>query len=112
MQKNAKINERWDNHDWEALHQELEQHARTPGTEQRRSGVLQYGRRSPESREHADDGVEVGMQGLDKEIFLETDSSAARPFVARRGLRKMRHIEARYLWLQGEVLEKKCGCQR
>ena len=40
-------------------------------------------------------GAEIGMPGLDKEIILETDSSAAKSFVAR------------FLWLQFEVLEKK-----
>jgi len=51
-------------------------------------------------------GAEIGMPELDKEITLETDSSAAKSFAARRGLGKMRHMEARYLWLQGEVLKK------
>ena len=36
-----------------------------------------------------------------------TDSSAAKSFVARRGLGKMRHIEVRNLWLQQEVAEGK-----
>ena len=36
-----------------------------------------------------------------------TDSSAAKSFVSRRGLGKMRHIEIRHLWLQKEVLEGK-----
>ena len=51
-------------------------------------------------------GAEIGMPELDKEITLETDSSAAKSFAARRGLGKMRHMEAPYLWLQGEVLNK------
>ena len=34
---------------------------------------------------------------------LLTDSSAARSFVSRRGLGKMRHLEIRDLWLQREV---------
>jgi hypothetical protein len=46
------------------------------------------------------------MPEPDKEITLETDSSAAKSFAARRGLGKMRHMDARYLWLQGEVLKK------
>ena len=32
-----------------------------------------------------------------------TDSSAARSFVSKRGLGKMRHVELRNLWLQREV---------
>ena len=52
-------------------------------------------------------GAEIGMPEIDKEIILETDSSAAKSFVSRRGLGKMRHMEARFLWLQGEVLKKK-----
>jgi hypothetical protein len=51
-------------------------------------------------------GSEIGMPGLSEEISLWTDSSAAKSFASRRGLGKMRHMEARYLWLQGEVLKK------
>jgi hypothetical protein len=51
-------------------------------------------------------GAEIGMIGLDKEITLWTDSSAAKSFAARRGLGKMRHMEVRYLWLQSEVLKQ------
>ena len=51
-------------------------------------------------------GREIGMSGLQEAIILETDSSAAKSFAARRGLGKMRHMEARHLWLQGEVLKK------
>ena len=36
-------------------------------------------------------------------IKLGTDSSAAKSFVSRRGLGKMRHLEIRDLWLQAEV---------
>ena len=36
-----------------------------------------------------------------------TDSSAAKSFVSRRGLGKMRHLELRDLWLQREVGEGK-----
>ena len=38
-------------------------------------------------------------------INLWTDSTAAKSFVSRRGLGKMRHIEIRDLWLQREVGE-------
>jgi hypothetical protein len=36
-------------------------------------------------------------------INLHTDSTAAKSFVSRRGLGKMRHIEIKELWLQREV---------
>ena len=48
---------------------------------------------------------EMGFKGLSNVIHLGTDSSAAKSFVSRRGLGKMRHIEIRDLWLQKEVLE-------
>ena len=50
---------------------------------------------------------ELGLQGLSNVVHLGTDSSAAKSFVSRRGLGKMRHIEIRDLWLQKEVLEGK-----
>ena len=50
---------------------------------------------------------ELGFVGLSNVIHLGTDSSAAKSFVSRRGLGKMRHIEIRDLWLQKEVLEGK-----
>ena len=36
-------------------------------------------------------------------IVVKTDSEAAKSFVSRRGLGRMRHIEVRELWLQEEV---------
>ena len=42
-----------------------------------------------------------------KGVSIGTDSSAAKSFVSRRGLGKMRHIEIRVLWMQKEVLEGK-----
>ena len=50
---------------------------------------------------------ELGFRGMCSVIKLETDSKAAKEFVARRGLGKMRHIEVRELWLQKEVSEGK-----
>ena len=44
-------------------------------------------------------GVRLGEGGL----VLKTDSEAAKSFVSRRGLGRMRHIEVRELWLQEEV---------
>lgn len=40
-------------------------------------------------------------------VHLGTDSSAAKSFVSRRGLGKMRHLEIRDLWLQKEVADGK-----
>ena len=47
---------------------------------------------------------EMGMQARLAQIVLGTDSAAAKSFVCRRGLGRMRHIEIRDLWLQKEVL--------
>ena len=46
---------------------------------------------------------ELGFRSLRNVIKLGTDSSAAKSFVSRRGLGKMRHLEIRDLWLQAEV---------
>jgi hypothetical protein len=43
--------------------------------------------------------------GLDVQVEVLSDSSAARGHVARRGLGKMRHIQTRYLWVQERVGE-------
>ena len=48
---------------------------------------------------------ELGFDGLSTVLRLGTDSSAAKSFVCRRGLGKMRHVEIRDLWLQKEVAE-------
>ena len=48
---------------------------------------------------------EVGFGELSNVVKLGTDSSAAKSFVNRRGLGKMRHLEIRDLWLQKEVAE-------
>ena len=47
--------------------------------------------------------VDLGFRGLENAVRLGTDSSAAKSFVNRRGLGKMRHLEIRDLWLQDEV---------
>ena len=47
--------------------------------------------------------VELGFGGLSNVVHLGTDSSAAKSFVCRRGLGRMRHLEIRDLWLQKEV---------
>eukprot|EP00973_Karenia_brevis_P026810 3699668-Karenia_brevis.AAC.1 len=50
---------------------------------------------------------ELGFGSLVNVIKLGTDSSAAKSFVCRRGLGKMRHLEIRELWLQKEVADGK-----
>ena len=46
---------------------------------------------------------ELGFRSLRNVVKLGTDSSAAKSFVNRRGLGKMRHLQIRDLWLQEEV---------
>lgn len=41
--------------------------------------------------------------GLEAQIVIESDSSAARSFASRRGLGRLRHVQTRYLWLQERV---------
>ena len=48
---------------------------------------------------------ELGFSGLSSVLRLGTDSSAAKSFVCRRGLGKMRHLQIRDLWLQKEVAD-------
>jgi hypothetical protein len=48
---------------------------------------------------------ELGWGELSVVVHLGTDSNAAKSFVNRRGLGKMRHIEIRDLWLQKEIRE-------
>ena len=47
---------------------------------------------------------EMGFSGLSNVVHLGTDSSAAKSFVSRKGLGKMRHIEIRDLWLHRRSL--------
>ena len=49
---------------------------------------------------------ELGFK-LSNVIRLGTDSSAAKSFVSRRGLGRMRHLDTRDLWLQKEAREGK-----
>ena len=48
---------------------------------------------------------ELGFTSLGNVIKLATDSAAARSFVNRRGLGRMRHLDIRDMWLQKEVLD-------
>ena len=50
---------------------------------------------------------ELGFVQLENVIRLGTDSSAAKSFVNRRGLGRMRHLDIRDMWLQQEVLAGK-----
>ena len=45
------------------------------------------------------------MEGCEGCVVLQVfvDSSAAKSFASKRGSGKMRHMEVRWLWLQGEV---------
>ena len=49
--------------------------------------------------------TELGWEELSLVVHLGTDSNAAKSFVNRRGLGKMRHLEIRDLWLQKEIRE-------
>ena len=48
---------------------------------------------------------ELGVGDLSEIVRLGTDSSAAKSFVCRKGLGRMRHLEIRDLWLQNEVAD-------
>ena len=50
---------------------------------------------------------ELGFKDLRNVVHVGTDSSAAKSFVGRRGLGRMRHLDIRDLWLQKEVGEGK-----
>ena len=50
---------------------------------------------------------ELGFRSLINVVHLSTDSSAAKSFVCRKGLGRMRHLEIRDLWLQKEVVDGK-----
>ena len=50
---------------------------------------------------------ELGFDNISNVVNLMTDSSAAKSFVCRRGLGRMRHLEVRDLWLQKEVNDGK-----
>ena len=51
--------------------------------------------------------VGVGFVDLENVVHIGTDSSAAKSFVGRQGLGKMKHLEIRDLWLQKEVQDGK-----
>ena len=45
--------------------------------------------------------------GIELEAVVCSDASAALSIVQRQGLGKLRHVEVQYLWVQGEVAEKR-----
>ena len=53
------------------------------------------------------EAVEVGFRELANVAHIGTDSSAAKSFVGRQGLEKMKHLEITDLWLQEEVRDGK-----
>lgn len=55
---------------------------------------------------------ELGLCDVAHTLKVFTDSSAAKSFVSRRGLGKMKHIEIRELWLQHEVLKGSIEVQK
>lgn len=55
---------------------------------------------------------ELGLSSVASAVEVFTDSSAAKSFVSKRGLGKMRHLELRDLWLQREVGEGKVIVQK
>ena len=48
---------------------------------------------------------ELGCKGMSQIVQIYTDSSAAKSFVCRRGLGRMRHLEISDFWLLKEVAE-------
>ena len=48
---------------------------------------------------------EIGFRALSNVLQVGTDSSAAKSFVCRRGLGRMRHLDIRNLWLQKEIAD-------
>ena len=48
---------------------------------------------------------ELGLGKISEVVHVGTDSSAAKSFVCRRGMGRMRHLQIRDLWLQKEVAE-------
>ena len=44
--------------------------------------------------------------GIESDIKIMTDSSSAKGIVNRQGCGKVKHLEARQLWLQEKVLKK------
>ena len=45
----------------------------------------------------------AGELGVKMDITLFTDSSAAKSFASQRGLKRIRHLEVKELWIQEEI---------
>ena len=56
--------------------------------------------------------TEVGWGQLSSVVRVSIDSSAAKSFVSRRGLGRMRHLEVKDLWLQQEVIRGEVVVQK
>ena len=54
----------------------------------------------------------VGDCGREMKIIVKTDSSAANGITHRRGCGKVKHLEARQLWIQELVMDKKIFVQK
>ncbi len=50
--------------------------------------------------------------GMHTTVTLYSDSSAARGIIHRTGLRKLRHLETGYLWLQAAVAKKRLSVRK
>ena len=57
-------------------------------------------------------GRELGVGELDEVVAVRTDSNAAKGFVSRRGLGRMKHIDVKHLWLQKEVAQGKVSVEK
>ena len=54
----------------------------------------------------------IGSCGQVNSIRLETDSSAASGIVRRRGCGKMKHLEAKQLWVQDVIMKKEIAVKK
>ena len=50
--------------------------------------------------------------GLDVGVDVYTDSSAAKGILTRRGCGKIKHLEAKQIWVQEKVLAGKVQCHK
>ena len=55
---------------------------------------------------------ELGHGEMKSRMVVGTDSTTGKSFVARRGMRRMRHIEVRELWLKEEVRKGMVAVQK
>ncbi len=54
----------------------------------------------------------LSEMGIDLGIVIKTDSSSAKGMLSRQGCGKVKHLEARPLWLQEKVLKKEIVIQK